>query len=329
MHCQSAPHMLTDRNVGSGAIKNTQGQQVIPEDIQMSDLSGSTIGFIGLGFMGKPMCANLMKAGARLVVTNRSEPPRLEMQQKGALSVDSPAEVARLADVIIIIVADTKAVESVLTGPDGVYTAIRPGSLVIDMGTTLLPATRSFAQQAEAKRCFYVDAPVSGGTIGAKAGNLTIMAGGSERAFKMALPVLQVMGARITHVGSVGAGQVAKAANQVIVGLSIGAVAEALALAKAAGVDPGKVCEALKGGFADSRILEVHGQRMVNDSFEPGAKSTIQRKDMHQAIELAAQLGLEMPATTLSRELYDRLIASGGANLDHSALFKVIERKKS
>ena len=216
-----------------------------------------------------------------------------------------------------------------LNGPEGVYTAIRPGSLVIDMGTTLLPATRSFAQQAEAKGCCYVDAPVSGGTIGAEAGNLTIMAGGSEQAFKMALPVLQVMGARITHVGSVGAGQVAKAANQVIVGLSIGAVAEALALAKAAGVDPGKVCEALKGGFADSRILEVHGQRMVNDSFEPGAKSTIQRKDMHQAIELAAQLGLEMPATTLSRELYDRLIASGGANLDHSALFKVIERKKS
>ena len=295
----------------------------------MSDLSGRTIGFIGLGFMGRPMCTNLMKAGARMVVTNRSAPPRLEMQQKGAVSVDSPAEVARRTDSIIIIVADTKAVESVLTGPEGVYAAIRPGSLVIDMGTTLLPATRSFAQQAEANGCFYVDAPVSGGTIGAEAANLTIMAGGSEQAFSMALPLLQAMGERITHVGSVGAGQVAKAANQVIVGLSIGAVAEALALAKAAGVDPGKVCEALKGGFADSRILEVHGQRMVKGAFEPGAKSTIQRKDMHQAIELAAQLGLEMPATTLSRELYDRLIASGGANLDHAALFKVIDRKKS
>ncbi len=294
----------------------------------MNDLSGRTIGFIGLGFMGKPMCCNLMKAGARLVVTNRSESPRLEMQKKGAVSVGSPAEVARQADIIIIIVADTAAVKSVLSGPEGVFAAIQPGSLVIDMGTTLLPATRSFAQEAGEKDCFYVDAPVSGGTIGAEAGNLTIMAGGSEQAFKMALPVLQVLGERITHVGSVGAGQVAKAANQVIVGLNIGAVAEALALAKAAGVDPGRVCDALKGGFADSRILEVHGQRMVSGSYEPGAKSTIQRKDMHQAIELAAELGLDMPATTLSRDLYDRLIASGGANLDHAALFKVIDRKK-
>jgi 3-hydroxyisobutyrate dehydrogenase-like beta-hydroxyacid dehydrogenase len=177
--------------------------------------------------------------------------------------------------------------------------------------------------------CSYVDAPVSGGTIGAEAGNLTIMAGGDEQSFNRALPILQVLGDRITHVGSVGAGQVAKAANQVIVGLNIGAVAEALALAKAAGVEPGKVCEALKGGFADSRILEVHGQRMVKNSFEPGAKSTIQRKDMHQAIELAAQLGLEMPATALSRDLYDRLIDSGDGNLDHAALFKVIDRKQS
>ena len=294
----------------------------------MSDLSGKTVGFVGLGLMGKPMCNNLMKAGAHLVVTNRSEPPRLEMQQMGAEPVDSPAAVARKADIIIVIVSDTNAVESVLTGPDGVFSAIRQETLVIDMGTTLLPATRAFAEQAESLNCFYVDAPVSGGTIGAEAGNLTIMAGGTDHAFGKALPVLHVLGERITHVGRVGAGQVAKAANQVIVGLNIGAVAEALALAKAAGVDPGKVCEALKGGFADSRILEVHGQRMVQDSFEPGAKSTIQRKDMHQAIELAAQLDLDMPATSLSRDLYDRLIASGGGNLDHAALFKVIDQKK-
>jgi len=295
----------------------------------MNDLSGITIGFIGLGFMGKPMSSNLLEAGAQLVVTNRSEPPRREMEQKGATSVESPAKVAEIADIIILIVSDTPAVESVLTGPEGVFATIRPGSLIIDMGTTLLPATRSFAAAAEEKGCSYVDAPVSGGTIGAEAGSLTIMAGGDEQSFNRALPILQVMGDRITHVGSVGAGQVAKAANQVIVGLNIGAVAEALALAKAAGVEPGKVCEALKGGFADSRILEVHGQRMVKNSFEPGAKSTIQRKDMHQAIELAAQLGLEMPATTLSRDLYDRLIDSGNGNLDHAALFKVIDCKQS
>ena len=294
----------------------------------MSDLTGRTIGFIGLGLMGRPMCCNLMAAGARLVVSNRSEPPRLEMEEKGAIPVASPTEVASRADTIIIIVADTKAVDSVLNGEEGVFTAVSEGSLIIDMGTTLLPATKSFAETAEAKGCFYVDAPVSGGTIGAEAGNLTIMAGGSEEAFSKALPLLQVMGQRITHVGSVGAGQVAKAANQVIVGLNIGAVAEALALAKAAGVDPGKVCEALKGGFADSRILEVHGQRMVHNSYEPGGKSTIQRKDMHQAIELAEQLGLELPATSMSRDLYDQLIEAGGGNLDHAALFKVIDRKK-
>ena len=295
----------------------------------MSDLSGKTIGFIGLGLMGKPMSTNLLKAGAHLVVTNRSESPRREMQQRGAEAVASPAAVARKADIIIVIVSDTNAVASVLEGADGVFSAIRQESLVIDMGTTLLPATRSFAKHAESKQCFYVDAPVSGGTIGAEAGNLTIMAGGTDHAFGKALPILKVLGERITHVGTVGAGQVAKAANQVIVGLNIGAVAEALALAKAAGVDPGKVCEALKGGFADSRILEVHGQRMVHDRFEPGAKSTIQRKDMHQAIELAAQLNLDMPATSLSRDLYDRLIASGGGNLDHAALFKVIDQKKA
>jgi len=302
---------------------------MISEETRMNDVSGTTIGFIGLGLMGRPMCCNLIEAGARLIVTNRSEPARVQMQQHGAVSVDSPAEVARQTDIIIIIVSDTEAVKSVLTGAEGVYETIRPGSLIIDMGTTLLPATRSFAEIAASKECHYVDAPVSGGTIGAEAGNLTIMAGGSDQAFSMALPILQVLGERITHVGSVGAGQVAKAANQVIVGLNIGAVAEALALAKAAGVDPARVCEALKGGFADSRILEVHGQRMVQGSFEPGAKSTIQRKDMHQAIELAAQLGLDMPATTLSRDLYDQLIASGGANLDHAALFTVIEKNKT
>ncbi len=292
----------------------------------MNDLSENTIGFIGLGLMGKPMCRNIMKAGARVVVTNRSEAPRIELQHEGALAVTTPAEVAALVDIIVIAVADTPAVKSVLEGPNGVFTTANPGTAIIDMGTTLMPATQSFAASAAKKHCMYVDAPVSGGTIGAEAGNLTIMAGGSEEAFKKALPVLQVLGERITHVGSVGAGQVAKAANQVIVGLNIGAVAEALALAKAAGVDPGKVCTALRGGFADSRVLEVHGQRMVEGNFIPGAKASIQRKDMDQAIKLASELGLDLPATSLSRELYDKLIKSGGADLDHSALIKVIDK---
>jgi 3-hydroxyisobutyrate dehydrogenase-like beta-hydroxyacid dehydrogenase len=292
----------------------------------MNTLSGKTIGLIGLGFMGRPMSINLLKASARLIVTNRSPEPRLEIAKQGATAVETPAEVAGMADIIICIVSDTSAVESTLYGVNGVLQALRAETLFIDMGTTAMKATKTFAQAVSERGGYYVDAPVSGGTIGAEQGKLTIMAGGSDKAFTMALPVLQVLGGRITHVGSTGAGQVAKAANQVIVGLNIGAVAEALALAKAAGVDPGKVREALKGGFADSRILEVHGQRMVMETFEPGAKSTIQRKDMHQALELAADLDLDLPATALSRDLYDRLIESGGADLDHSALFKVIDK---
>ncbi len=295
----------------------------------MSILTGKTIGFIGLGLMGRPMCRNLMQAGASMVVTNRSEKPRLEMSAEGAAAVATPAEVAGMADIIVIMVSDTAAVEAVISGGDGILGSLRAGTLVIDMGTTAVPATREFAARIEEKGGLYVDAPVSGGDIGAKSGNLTIMAGGSDEAFGQALPILKVLGERITHVGATGAGQVAKAANQVIVGLNIGAAAEALALAKAAGVDPGKVREALKGGFADSRILEVHGQRMVDNVFIPGARCTIQRKDMHQALELAASLGVEMPATALSRDLYDRLIASGGADLDHAALFTLFDKSRT
>ncbi|MBT8333542.1 MAG: NAD(P)-dependent oxidoreductase, partial [Deltaproteobacteria bacterium] len=267
----------------------------------MNTLSGKTIGLIGLGLMGRPMSINLLKAGARLIVTNRSPEPRLEIAKQGATAFETPAEVAGKADIIICIVSDTSAVESTLFADNGVLQSLRAQTLFIDMGTTSMKATKTFAQAVSERGGYYVDAPVSGGTIGAEQGNLTIMAGGSDKAFTMALPILQVLGDRITHVGSTGAGQVAKAANQVIVGLNIGAVAEALALAKAAGVDPGKVREALKGGFADSRILEVHGQRMVLGTFEPGAKSTIQRKDMHQALELAASLEIDMPATALGR----------------------------
>ncbi|MBE0582924.1 MAG: NAD(P)-dependent oxidoreductase [Desulfofustis sp.] len=289
----------------------------------MNERTDQTIGFIGLGLMGRPMCRNLIKAGISPVVYNRSPKPRQELAREGAVAASSPTEVAGKAGIIVIMVADTPAVENILTGPDGILQSLRPGTLLIDMGTTAVPVTRRLAALVEEKGALYVDAPVSGGTIGAEAGTLTIMAGGSDQAFAMALPVLKLLGERITHVGTTGAGQVAKAANQVIVGLNIGAVSEALALAKAAGVDPAKVREALRGGFADSRILEVHGQRMVEGTFTPGAKCTTQRKDMHQALELAAELGLDMPATALSRELYDRLIAAGGADLDHAALYRL------
>jgi len=283
------------------------------------------LGFIGLGLMGKPMCRNLIQAGFDLFVTNRSAQPREEVAAAGATPLETPGQIAARVDTIIIMVADTAAVESVLLDESGVIDNIRETTLVIDMGTTSVTKTRRFSQLIAEKGGLYVDAPVSGGTIGAESGSLTIMAGGSEEAFNRALPILQILGGRITHVGASGAGQVAKAANQVIVGLNIGAAAEALALAKAAGVDPARVRQALQGGFADSRILEVHGKRMVDGDYSLGARCTTQRKDMHQAIEFAATLDLDMPATSLSRDLYDRLIENGGGDLDHSALFTLLD----
>jgi len=292
----------------------------------MSAIKGMKIGFIGLGLMGKPMARNLAKAGAEMIVHNRSQASVEELAAEGMTPGGSPAKVAAAADIVICMLTDTPAVEKVmLDESDGIIAGITPGTLVIDMGTTKVPATRAMAAAIEKNGGLYVDAPVSGGTIGAEGGTLTIMAGGSDEAFKRARPVFEVLGQKITHVGGVGTGQVAKAANQVIVGLNIGAVAEALTLAKHAGADPARVREALGGGFADSRVLEVHGQRMIDDLFTPGARATVQRKDMDQALELAAELGIALPATALSRDLYDRLIANGGGDLDHAGLIKAID----
>ena len=292
----------------------------------MTSLSGRTIGIVGLGLMGRPMGRNLMAAGARLVVHNRSPGPVGDMAAEGAVPADSPRAVAEEAETVIVMVADTAAVEAVVSGADGVVAGVHPNSLVIDMGTTAFTATQEFARRVADAGGDYVDAPVSGGTVGAEAGALTIMAGGTEAAFQRAGPVFEVLGSRVTHVGGTGTGQVAKAANQVIVGLTIGAVAEALTLARRAGADPAKVRQALRGGFADSRILELHGQRMIDGDFRPGGRATIQRKDMAQALELAAGLGLELPATRLNLGLADVLIAAGSGDLDHAALVKVIDR---
>ena len=289
-------------------------------------IAGTVVGFIGLGLMGRPMSMNLHAAGAEVVIHNRSRAVVDALAAQGLKPAASPREVARRAPVVIVMVSDTPAVERVLGGDDGVASAIAPGSLVIDMGTTAVPATRELAKTIVDRGADYVDAPVSGGEVGAQSGTLTIMAGGSADAIARAMPFFEAMGRNVTHVGDVGAGQIAKAANQVVVGLTIGAVAEALALAKRAGADPAKVREALLGGFAASRILELHGQRMIDGTFAPGGKATTQRKDMQQALELASSLELELPATRLSRDLYDRLIANGGGDLDHSGLYTVIDR---
>lgn len=295
-----------------------------PPSLQQS-IHRLTIGFIGLGLTGKPMARNLHRAGARMIIHSRSQSPVDELAAAGMSAALSPAAVADAADIVILMLSDTPAVEMVVGDDRGILSTLRPGTLIIDMGTTAAMTTKDLARRVEAKGGRYIDAPVSGGTIGAESGELVIMAGGAAVDMARAGDIFNVLGKQTTHVGDVGAGQVAKAANQMIVGLTIGAVAEALALARKAGVDPARVREALQGGFADSRILEVHGQRMVDHSFAPGGKGTTQRKDMQQAIDLGNALGISLPATTLGRDLYDDLIKAGHGDLDHSALIKAID----
>ena len=291
----------------------------------MAHLDGWKVGFIGLGLMGKHMARNLYAAGACVVIHNRSSTIIDELTAEGMTPATSPLDVAKRSSVILLMLTNTPAVESVLSGIDGLLDGLSDGDIVIDMSTTKVPTTRELAAAVRAKGAEYIDAPVSGGTTGAKAGTLTIMAGGTATAIECVEPIFDVLSSKLTHVGDVGSGQIAKAANQMIVGLNIGAVAEALTLAKKAGADPALVRQAIQGGFADSKILDVHGQRMIDDSFVAGAHSTTQRKDMDQAIELALSLGLNLPSTTLNRDLYDQMIEAGHGNLDHAALIKAID----
>lgn len=293
----------------------------------MAGLDGLTVGFIGLGLMGKPMARRLQAAGATLVVHNRSPGAVEELAAEGMTAAQSPRDVAARvgAGPIVLMLTDTPAVAAVLQGADGVLEALEPGALVVDMGTTAVSTTRELAAAVAAADADYVDAPVSGGQVGAEAGTLTIMAGGTADAFTRAAPLFEAMGQRITHVGEVGAGQVAKAANQVIVALTIGAVSEALVLARKAGVDPARVRDAIRGGFAESRILELHGERMVEGDFSPGGRSTVQLKDVNQALDLAASLGVRLPALETNRDLFEALIEAGHGGLDHSGLIKAVD----
>jgi len=285
-------------------------------------LDAHVIGFIGLGLMGKPMARNLHKAGAQVIAHNRSQAAVDELAGEGMTPASSPTEVMGQAKTVILMLPDTGAVETIL---EAIIPAVTPGDLIIDMGTTEATLTRTMAARIEAAGGAYVDAPVSGGTIGAENATLSIMAGGSNNAVERARPILEAMGSRVVHVGTVGAGQVAKAANQVIVGLTISAVSEALKLAERAGADPARVREALKGGFADSRILEVHGQRMIDGDFTPGGKCVTQRKDLDQALKLGREYGLELPTTAQVMGQYDRVIEAGFGDLDHAALIKILD----
>jgi 2-hydroxy-3-oxopropionate reductase len=278
------------------------------------------IGFIGLGIMGKPMARNLLRAGFPLTVYTRNQATVAEFVEQGAKGARNPREVAEQSTVVITMLPDSPEVQEVALGPNGVIEGIMPGSLFIDM-STIDPAVARAVHAAFAERQVEaLDAPVSGGQIGAEQGTLSIMVGGSEAAFERARPIFQVLGKNITHVGGPGAGQVAKACNQMVVALTIQAVAEALTLAARAGVDPARVRQALLGGFAHSRILEVHGQRMLENTFTPGFRARLHRKDLRIALNLGREFATPLPATAHVATLFDSLIAHGGAELDHAAL---------
>jgi len=282
------------------------------------------IGFIGLGVMGRPMAEHLIDAG-HVLHLNRVKEASQHLVVKGGKAVDSAKVVAASSDIIILMLPDTPDVEAVLFGENGVASGLSPGKLVIDMSSISPVATKDFAKRIEALGCDYVDAPVSGGEVGARAASLTIMAGGRQAAFDRARPLFEKMGKNITLVGGAGDGQTAKVANQIIVGLTIEAVSEALLFAKRAGADPAKVRAALMGGFAASRILEVHGERMVKETFDPGFRIRLHRKDMTLAVDAARALDLSLPNTAATQQLMNAAIANGDGDCDHSALIRTLE----
>ena len=284
------------------------------------------LGFIGLGIMGKPMTRNLLKAGYSVTVYNRSHPVLEELAQDGATIADSPKQVAQQTDVVITCLPDSPDVEAVMLGSDGILEGAKAGMLCIDM-STIAPATaRKLYETLKVKGIQSLDAPVSGGDIGAQQGTLSIMVGGKESAFQRALPILQAMGKNIVHVGEAGAGQVTKACNQIVVALTVQAVAEALTLAKKSGVDPAKVRSALLGGFAQSRVLEVHGDRMLNSSFQPGFTIDLHRKDMNIVLQTGREVHLPLLGSSQVTALMDSLIAQGKGSLDNAALVELYEQ---
>jgi 2-hydroxy-3-oxopropionate reductase len=290
-------------------------------------MAGETIGFIGLGIMGKPMARNLLAAGFELTVHSRSSGPVDELVAEGAKRAASPREVAAASTVTITMLPDTRDVEEVLAGADGVVEGAASGTLVIDMSSIDPDASRSIATTLAERGVGVLDAPVSGGERGAIDGTLSIMVGGDEGAFERAASIFEVLGANIVHVGPSGAGQVAKACNQLVVASTIEAVAEALLLAERSGVDPAKVREALLGGFAGSKILEVHGQRMLDRAFDPGFRIRLHRKDARIVEDAAAATASPIPAFAVVAGQLQRALEAGDGERDHSGLFSELERE--
>jgi 2-hydroxy-3-oxopropionate reductase len=284
----------------------------------------ANIGFIGLGIMGAPMAGHLIDDGHTLF-TNTVGPTPSALVEAGARVCLNGAEVASQADIIFIMVPDTPQVDEVLFGANGVASSLKAGKIVVDMSSISPVATKDFARRINALGCEYLDAPVSGGEVGAKAASLTIMVGGSEAAFAKVKPLFDKMGKNITLVGGNGDGQITKVANQIIVALTIEAVGEALLLAAKAGADPARVREALMGGFANSRILEVHGERMVKRTFAPGFRIDLHRKDLNLALTTGRQLGVALPNTATAQELFNTCAAHEGGSWDHAAMVRALE----
>jgi 2-hydroxy-3-oxopropionate reductase len=282
------------------------------------------LGFIGLGIMGAPLAGHLRAAGHELHVNTHGKVPQA-LLDAGVKVCDNGAAVARAADIVFTMVPDTPDVEKVLFGAEGVASGLSKGKTVVDMSSISPIATKEFAKRIGELGCDYLDAPVSGGEVGAKAASLTIMVGGSDAAFERVKPLFALMGKNITHVGGPGDGQVTKVANQIIVALNIAAVGEALVFASKAGADPAKVRQALMGGFASSRILEVHGERMVKRTFAPGFRISLHQKDLNLALQGAKSLGVALPQTAIAAQLMQAAQAQGWDQLDHSALVKALE----
>ena len=285
----------------------------------------STIGFIGLGIRGKPMAGHLIKAGHTVHLHSRSGVPQ-ELTAAGGKACASAKEVAQKADIIITMVPDTPDVAKVLFGTGGVAEGLSKGKVVIDMSSISPIETKQFAEKINALGCEYVDAPVSGGEVGAKNAALTIMVGAAEATFSKVKPLFELMGKNITLVGGNGDGQTCKVCNQIIVALNIEAVGEALLFAAKAGADPAKVRQALMGGFAASRILEVHGERMIKRTFDPGFRIELHQKDLSLALSGARAMGMSLPNTATAQELFNACVAHGGAKWDHSALVRALEK---
>ena len=282
------------------------------------------VGFVGLGIMGKPMAGHLIAGGHTLFLKTRREVPA-ELISAGGTACATAKEVAQKSDVIITMVPDTPDVEAVLFGEGGIAEGLSAGKTVVDMSSISPIATKAFAEKIAALGCGYLDAPVSGGEVGAKNAALSIMVGGDEETFARVNPLFDLIGKTVTHVGPAGSGQVAKVANQIIVALTIEAVAEGLVFASKAGADPAKVRQAITGGLATSRILELHGERMIKRTFDPGFRIKLHQKDLTLALDNAKALGVALPSTAVAQQLFSVCVANGGEGWDHSAIVRALE----